>query len=256
MAENARIYFAVDDTDNETSMGTGGFARKARREMAAEGLASSLGVARHQLLVHPDIPYTSHNSAASVEIELHAPLAKIIDFLENFMKDNFHEGADPGLCVLPVEDWSPELEEFGRRAQKVVLKKSDAEALARERGIYLKEFGGEGIGVIGALGAVGLRGGGNDGRFIGLKGIRDVGRVLTVGEILEKTGVDIVATADRAPLPPDTVIDTFNWLRSVNIGHEKVYIVEPLPDGRYKPVGKDKPKIKKRRDEGEPHGKL
>ena len=55
---------AIDDTDNLTSRGTGFLARQLALRMAEAGIAEVKAITRHQLLVDPRIPYTSHNSSA------------------------------------------------------------------------------------------------------------------------------------------------------------------------------------------------
>ncbi len=60
------IYVGLDDTDNKTSRGTGYLAR-----MVAASLSDRFkvwGVTRHQLLVDPRVPYTSHNSCNVVHL--------------------------------------------------------------------------------------------------------------------------------------------------------------------------------------------
>ena len=42
--------------------GTGRRARQLGEVLAADGLAEVDGITRHQLLIDPRIPYTSHNS--------------------------------------------------------------------------------------------------------------------------------------------------------------------------------------------------
>ena len=64
-----RLLVGIDDTDNLESRGTGFRAREFGRQLMEEGLASVRGISRHQLYVHPDIPYTSHNSALCLDID-------------------------------------------------------------------------------------------------------------------------------------------------------------------------------------------
>ena len=54
------LYIALDDTDTLDSIGTGRLAREIAEDLARE--FPVYAVTRHQLFVHPDIPYTSHNS--------------------------------------------------------------------------------------------------------------------------------------------------------------------------------------------------
>ena len=57
------IYVAIDDTDSLEFGATGQSANELRRLIEDKGWGKSEAVTRHQLLLHPDIPYTSHNSS-------------------------------------------------------------------------------------------------------------------------------------------------------------------------------------------------
>ncbi|KPK74876.1 MAG: hypothetical protein AMJ79_12975, partial [Phycisphaerae bacterium SM23_30] len=59
----ATILIGIDDTDNAASRGTGFLARQLFRQCQNRQLRP-LGVTRHQFLIDPRIPYTSHNSGA------------------------------------------------------------------------------------------------------------------------------------------------------------------------------------------------
>ncbi len=71
---------------------------------------------------------------------------------------------------------------FGMRAQKEVITMEEARDIADRLGVYIWLGGGTGQGFIGAMAGVGLRSTGNDGRFIELKGIREVKGVKSVGD--------------------------------------------------------------------------
>jgi hypothetical protein len=62
------VYIGVDDTDTLDSIGTGRVARGLAGYLENLGLGKSLGVSRHQLLVHDQIKYTSHNSSKGLAI--------------------------------------------------------------------------------------------------------------------------------------------------------------------------------------------
>ena len=79
-----RYLIGIDDTDNLESRGTGFRARCLGAELAGAGLARVDGVSRHQLLVHPDIPYTSHNSALC--LDAHVPDGRI-DEVREYCRD-------------------------------------------------------------------------------------------------------------------------------------------------------------------------
>ena len=79
-------------------------------------------------------------------------------------------------CAADVAD---KVIAFGQAAAQRVVQKADALALAARASIALRELGGSGLGVIGALGSVGLRAGGNEGRFIDLPSPRHNGRIVS-----------------------------------------------------------------------------
>ncbi len=217
---------AIDDTDNDTSIGTGRLARMLGEHLESLGLGRVTGVTRHQLLVDDRIPYTSHNSAAAIGLvseagpgeevsveSLRAPAAA-------FLYEHFHPGADPGLAILSTDKPMDEaLLAFGQRAQREVLTKDEAYDLARRRGVHLSEHGGTGQGVIGALAATGLRFGGSDGRFIGLQGIRKLKGRCSVEKILDGSDVDEVVDVMGSPLPAHAQIDTGDWVRPALVNH-------------------------------------
>ena len=95
-----RAYIGFDDTDcPDSDRGTGKLARWFHRELP-EG-CRIWGVVRQQLLVHEDIPYTSHNSSACVIVEM--PEMGLLDDLVSraarHLECHALDGSDPGLCV-------------------------------------------------------------------------------------------------------------------------------------------------------------
>lgn len=191
------ILLSIDDTDNLESRGTGELASLLAAQIEQQGWGRSCYVTRHQLLVHPDIPYTSHNSAMcfSAEIQPEA-LTPLLDHARGFLATESAVGSDPGLCVVVI-DAMPEtgaLIDYGHRAKLEVLTKEDAYALAGRLGIHLSEHGGTGQGVIGALAGAGLRLGGNDGRIKGKLTFSDAAEVVSVQQLLSHPWVDCVRT--------------------------------------------------------------
>jgi len=145
-----RILLCIDDTDNPESRGTGALASELARDLEEHGWGKSRFITRHQLLVHPDIPYTSHNSAMCFAAEIDsAALHSIISHASTFLVRESAAGSDPGLCVVAVDRVrSPEtLIAFGQRAKQAVLAKPDAYALAKQLGVHLSEHGGSGHGM-------------------------------------------------------------------------------------------------------------
>ncbi|OGK11336.1 MAG: hypothetical protein A2W80_05000 [Candidatus Riflebacteria bacterium GWC2_50_8] len=228
------IYIGIDDTDNLESVGTGRVARGLGKRIEELGLGNSLGVSRHQLLVHPEIRYTSHNSSKGLAIESTAALADFFEPCIEYMKSCWQEGSDPGLCICEQMQLSPEINEFGARAEKELLSKEEAYSMAQKHGIFLRELGGDGGGVIGALSAVGLRSTGNNGRLVEVRGIRDLKGIVTVSEILNRSGIVSVHDTEGNVLGKDEQIDSLDWIRPSLINWQPVLRVTRQADDQGK----------------------
>ncbi|HBW35585.1 hypothetical protein [Desulfosporosinus sp. BICA1-9] len=213
-----QVLVCIDDTDNLESRGTGELASILAQVIEEQGWGKSFGVTRHQLLVHEDIPYTSHNSSMCFVAELKEDyLNRLIQFASDFLVHESAEGSDPGLCVLIPEKLSQreKLIMFGRKAKEVVLTKQDAYDLAKHMGIHLSEHGGTGQGVIGALAGVALRLSGTDGRFKGKLKIKSDAKIISVGEILSQTNVDAVKSLDGMVLKEDDLVELGDTLKAI-----------------------------------------
>jgi len=234
-----RIFIGIDDTDFGESIGTGGVARELQLFLARELGADPLGVTRHQLFIHPDIPYTSHNSAACIEMRSDAPLDSIGELCRRFLGVLFHPGADPGLCIAPSGSESAATFDFARRAQVSVVQKAEAEDLANQAGYGLWGLGGTDGGVIGALCACALRMSGEDGRFLALKGIRKIPAEITVGGLLELTPIYLVRDPEGNALDRAIALDTRHGVRPDLVSGRAVLTVERR-DGTFRTVGRKK----------------
>ena len=128
----------IDDTDAIGTKGTGAIADELRKIIEEKGYGEVGKTTRHQLLIHPDIRYTSHNSSMVFT-------AKIDDKYEMWLKETCcahlkqesAEGSDPGLCIFIPDDVKDksELVEFGYRAKNIVLKKEEAIYLAEKNNV-------------------------------------------------------------------------------------------------------------------------
>lgn len=188
-----QIVISIDDTDNLDSRGTGEIASLIAEALTENGWGTASLVTRHQLLVHPDIPYTSHNSAMCFLAEINEGcLGEVISFAGDFLGRESAEGSDPGLCVVSLAalKHAPELVEFGRRAKREVITMPEAYQLADRIGAHLSEHGGTGQGIIGALAGAGLRLWGNDGRMKG--SLTFSAETVPVAELLAHPNVDEV----------------------------------------------------------------
>jgi len=237
-----KLLIGIDDTDNLESPGTGALADGLKKLIAKKGWGSSGYVTRHQLYLHPDIAYTSHNSsmifAAEVEDDC---LEQLQQELGEYLRTESAEGSDPGLCIVEVDKTIDRqaLIEFGYRAKCQVLTKEQAYALAAALNIYLVEKGGTGIGVIGALAGVGLRLDGNDGEVKGgLKFEKD--EVVTVTELLKLKQVCAVLSADTLlPVPiTDSVQNAWKFKPILHQGEPVLLVIQTKKDGLWKTMAK------------------
>jgi hypothetical protein len=215
----------VDDTDMPGTRGTGYLARMLAEELAAQGFRSA-GITRHQLLVHPDIRYTSHNSANCLAVgasEDHG--AVLFTWACQFVAGRSQPGADPGVCVARKARVGEGALGFGLRAQSEVLGCDEARRVAAAEGHLLAGLAGTEEGVVGALAAVGLRAGGDDGRFIGLGSIRDLPGRARVRDVLD-AGVAALEAPDGAVPQPGEWVETLGWARPRLRGGQPVLLVE------------------------------
>jgi len=240
------VYVGIDDTDNLESRGTGFRARQLAARIIETGLGLVHGITRHQLFVSPEIPYTSHNSAACLAVTLGeaAAIRDLAAFCRVFLDKESAPGSDAGFCIRSGSDVPDAVKDFGRKAKDTVLTAEDAHELAEANGCHLEGVTGDHGGVIGALSSVGLRAGGVDGRFIWVQGLREMARTkLSLQSLLAGTGVDCVQTRDGRVLDdPREQIDLGEWPRPVLRVHMAALLVEENDDlshARWRVVPKD-----------------
>jgi tRNA(Ile2) C34 agmatinyltransferase TiaS len=186
------IYVGIDDTDTKESRGTGRLSRDIATEFQLK--YPLFGVTRHQLFVHPDIPFTSHNSCAVIHVQAPANLMDdIFSTAKKLMLADFIVGSDPGLAIAETLQVSSSLVAFGQDAKTMIVTQQRALNVSRNCGIRVEGLGGTNGGVIGAIAGIGLASLGNDGRFL-LKGKnRELGGVRSISEIIS-AGIDQVVT--------------------------------------------------------------
>ena len=222
------VYIGVDDTDVIGSPGTGKVARGLAKHLADLGLAESLGVSRHQLLVHPQVKYTSHNSSKGLAVKTDRPVPELYQPSVSYVESCAVTGSDPGLCICPEGKVTAEILTYGLSAETVLLTKQDALALAAKHKIFLRELGGDGGGIIGALAAVGLRASGNNGRLVDTRGVRDIKGVVSVAEIKQRTDIVSVQDAQGRVFGDNELIDSLDWIRPSLVGGQAVLRVKPI----------------------------
>jgi hypothetical protein len=221
----------IDDTDMPGTRGTGWLVEELCTLLAAEKLAVTTAISRHQLFVHRDIPYTSHNSAMGFEMTLDAgTIDSVMDLFMDYLETRSEKGSDPGLCVAklsrPIN--SKSLVAFGKATKHQVLTKSDAYDLAAKTGVHLSEHGGNGQGVVGALAGIGLRLSGSDGRYRGWYHLGRPGDIVSVRNLCRYPFVDDLVTRDGRRLAPETrVMLGSEKTKTVRMGHRQVIVVIP-----------------------------
>jgi tRNA(Ile2) C34 agmatinyltransferase TiaS len=192
------LFVGLDDTDRLGSRGTGYLARQIAASLAADFVV--LGVTRHQLLRDPRVPCTKKNSSAAILLDGNANLdpCDVLRRVREMVLDGCQPGSDPGLCVAQVVD--PAVVDFGRQAKDRLVTQDEARSLASLHGLLLEGLGGDEGGVIGALAAVGLAAGGDDGRYVlvgrsrDLRGRHPVSALLEAGilKVLTEQGQQVV----------------------------------------------------------------
>ncbi|MEN8614445.1 hypothetical protein ABFB09_04045 [Dehalogenimonas sp. THU2] len=238
------VFIGIDDTDVLDGPGTGRVARGLVQYLESRGLGRHKGVIRHQLLVDPRIPYTSHNSAKCILFQTAESIESLRQPCVKYMAENFQPGSDPGLCICEDRQFDDEFYGYGVLAQTDYIPKSQTISLAEKWDIYLEALGGTGDGIIGALAGVSLSAGGNDGRYIHLRGIKEVGRLLIVSEVKEQTDTLSVIDEQGNIVPDSALVDNLGWLRPTRIdGQPKLKVrLESSADGNpvWQPVERKK----------------
>jgi tRNA(Ile2) C34 agmatinyltransferase TiaS len=220
------ILIGLDDTDVLDSRGTGHLAREIAAKLRAN--YELLGVTRHQLLRDPRVPCTKNNSCSAILLNGHKEpdLDELLQQVKTLMLAQFQPGSDPGLCIATVP-MAAAITGFGQRVQREIVAQTEARALAQENRVPLLGLGGDEDGVIGALAAVGLAAGGDDGRYVLVGRSRELSGLQPVSALLA-AGIAAVRTADGQPVT-EGLVQT-DRLRPARRGGQPVAVVERAAD--------------------------
>jgi tRNA(Ile2) C34 agmatinyltransferase TiaS len=222
------IYLGIDDTNADGTPGTGKIARAAAAALARD--FPVLGVTRHQLYRHDDIPATTHNAALCVHLEGNGNAAsgQVFAYAKEFVSRSAASGSNPGICVASDGQIIPEVAAFAEDAKACVLSLNEARTVARRAGLLVDGFGTM-RGIIGAVAAVGLAASGNDGRYVQKGTLRDLSGSCPVGALLA-AGVDEVRSTAGTVITDGTV--TFDEFPKPSVeGGRAVLYVEPDGEG-------------------------
>jgi hypothetical protein len=224
------IYLGIDDTDVIGSPGTNRLARVIVQRLGRAG--EDAIICRHQLFFDPRVPYTSGNGSASIQLPRagDVPRSELLDTVRAVMREWFVEGSDPGLAM--AERASSGMSAFAERAKREVVTQDDARAVAADAGCHLEGLGGTNQGIIGALSAVALAHGGNDGRVVQAHEWPwpdEFGGVQTVAAIRGR-GISEIRTVTGEPFTGEAV-DVGKRLRPNWRDRRIVLFVEPAMEG-------------------------
>ncbi len=226
------VLVCIDDTDMPGTKGTGWLCQEICEILETRTLGRCQAISRHQLFVHDDIPFTSHNSSMCFQVCLAQGVSQeaLIDFMVGLLKKRSIKGSDPGLCVAELNgnlDTAP-LIAFGKKAKIAVSSKAAAYDLARACGIHLSEHGGTGDGIIGAIAGIGLRLSGDDGRYRGWYHLGRPGDPLKVGDLIQYDFVDAVLSPSGEDLPPEILVALGSKkTKTVRLTHRQVLLTLP-----------------------------
>jgi hypothetical protein len=240
-----RVYIGFDDTDTVgANQGTGKVARWFE-DTLPEG-CHLWGVVRQQLFRHDSIPYTSHNSAACIVVDMADPcvLDEVIVRAAKHLESNSLQGSDPGLCVAgECNGKLAELTDFGHMCTRKVV--TQREALEAAGKVHLTGHGGTNDGIIGAAAAVGLTASGWCGRLIEFGRLRDFPDIVRVSD-LEGSDIFVVSLdRDAKVVAPEDLVVTKGWLRPRLWGNRAVVGVVPNGNGTWESLGERRRKAQR-----------
>ena len=226
-----RFLISIDDTDRVNSGGTGRLAYELGRTLEEHTGAKLLEVTRHQLFRSPLIACTTRNSAACLVMDGEKDLLRSFELeCRSFLLHNSEAGADAGMALTELAIVSGEVVAWGRIAKTQVLSRNEAREVARKNGILVSALSGDGNGLIGALAAVGLRAGGEDGRYLWLPGLCELKGIYTLTELLSQCSFGRVETLRGRTPHFDDRIDVGRRAYPIVRGDRSVLLVERSQD--------------------------
>ena len=210
MAEN-RIFIGIDDTDTQTSKGTGYLSRELAKQIESNNLGKVVNITRHQLFISDKIKYTNRNNSACIEV-LTSQKDSLILFCREMVLSTTHPESQPVIVYADAKSVAQNIIDFGCKAKTSIIKINEAIKLAEESGLVIDVLRSDKNGIIGAIAAIGLRTTGNDGRAIWVNGYEINGLTGTymVGEVYSRTHVDAIKTIDGYKIPTNASINFEN----------------------------------------------
>jgi hypothetical protein len=196
-----KILLSIDDTDSLDSPGTGQHLDVLAKILRYHGLVKHYShISRHQLYLHKEISYTSHNSAMCLRADADGErVVDLIHFARQYLIQASAPDANPGLCVAHgnLEKIGEQLIDYGHRAKEKLVTQAEARSVAEKVRVHLSGYGVSGNGLIGALAAVGLRLHGTDGRIRGWVNFGRKGEVVACEGFCRNPYVDAVVDVKK-----------------------------------------------------------
>ena len=228
-----RLLICIDDTDSKTSeKGTGAIADDLRTMISNHFGVTPSFVSRHQLLIHPDVPYTSHNSSMCFAAELpEEKYDELVERARSIVSTESDPESDPGLAIADIDAVDKDaLIAYGKECKRRLMHKTDAYGIAEEAGFFLEELGGTGDGVIGAAAGIGLRLWGFDGTMKGRPKDLEPGETYTLGDLTNSRFIDRVLDTSGNPVPASGLLELPKKTKVAVYDGQLTLLVEPLEE--------------------------
>ncbi len=227
-----KTYICIDDTDEiGYEKSTGQLSEEIQNHIEEKYDKTCSLITRHQLFIHEDIPYTSHNSSMCFTTYLtYEEKEEITKFVIEYIEKYSAPTSQPGICIGFEKDFTDtqNLIQYGFDAKQKVLTKDEAYEMAKIQNLHLSEHKNNGQGVIGALAGVALRLYGSDGRVKGnLKVLREY---ISVKELLEHGSIDEVQFPNGQIANSDINIKINDKLKRVMLNHKSVVLIKKVLD--------------------------
>ena len=228
-----KFTLGVDDTGHLDQSLTSKLIRNWLLSMKDASLICSEGITRHQLFESEKISSSYKNRALALTFKSSLSIFEIEDQIVEFTRMNSSTKANPAVAILSRHSDSLHVLAFGRRCKNELLKISDSEQYASESNVLLRGIGGNRNGQIGALAAVGLRAGGNDGIFIHLDGLESLKGDQTAGDIRNNSALQhIVDISSGEELDRDDMIKIDSYLRPQLVNGEPTQYVQLITNSK------------------------
>lgn len=227
-----KTYICIDDTDEIGYEKSTGLLSEEIGEYIENNYQKECSlITRHQLFIHEDIPYTSHNSSMCFTTMLsEKEKEEITEFVISYIEKYAAPTSQPGICIGFEKDFidTEALVRYGFDAKQRVLSKDEAYAMAKLQNLHLSEHKNGGQGVIGALAGVALRFYGSDGRVKG--NIKLSQGSISVEELLKYDSIDEVQFEDGSNASSEIIVQINDKLKRVILNHKSVVLIQKEGD--------------------------